>query len=314
MAVPSAASIVAAYALDTALGDPECYPHPVRVMGKLINMVEEKASPLAESALLGKLAGTGTAAVVVGSAYLAPRILLTFPGGRATDIFLIYTTISRKDLARCALRVADALESGDIGRARAELTSLVGRDTMRLDEYAVARAAVESVAENLVDGVLSPLQWVAVGGAPAAFAFKAVSTLDSLIGHRGREHLNIGWFSAKLDDLANYLAARASIPLIAVTSFLCGLDGTAAMRIGMRDRLKHDSPNSAHAEAAFAGALGLKLGGPSWYRGEVRELPEIGEGTRYGGPDHIRAAVKLMNVASAIGLLVSAAVARRMAR
>jgi adenosylcobinamide-phosphate synthase len=283
-------------------------------MGKLIDIIEEKAAPLAENALLGKLAGTGAAAIVVGWAYLASRILLALPGSRATDVFLIYTTISRKDLARCALRVADALESCDVGRARDELASLVGRDTERLDEGAVARAAVESVAENLVDGVLSPLQWVALGGAPLAVAFKAVSTLDSSIGHRSREHLNIGWFSAKLDDLANYIAARASIPLIAVASFLCGLDGAAAVRIGMRDRLKHDSPNSAHAEAAFAGALGLKLGGPSRYGGEVRELPEIGEGTRHGGPDHIRAAVKLMNAASGIGLVLSAAVARRVAR
>ena len=311
MVMTSASSIVAAYALDTAIGDPENYPHPVRMMGKLIGFIEGKASPLVEKAFLGKLAGTAAATVVVGSAYLAPKVLLALPGRRATEIILVYTTISRKDLARCALRVARALERDDILQARAGLAALVGRDTAGLDECAVARAAVESVAENLVDGVLSPLQWVAVGGAPAAVAFKAVSTLDSMIGHRGREYLNIGWFSAKLDDLANFPAARASVPLTAAASFLCGLDGKAAMSIGMRDRLKHESPNSAHAEAAFAGALGLRLGGQSWYGGEVRELPEIGEGTRHAGPDHIRAAVRLMNVVSAIGLSVSTAFARK---
>ncbi|MDP2958902.1 MAG: adenosylcobinamide-phosphate synthase CbiB, partial [Longimicrobiales bacterium] len=307
-------SIVAAYALDAAVGDPEDYPHPVRLMGKLVESIEGSAKRLGESALIGKLAGAAITSVLVGTAYLAARVLLALPGGRATEVLLIYTTIARKDLARSALRVARALEEGDVGRARTEVASLVGRDTGNLDECAVARATVESVAENLVDGVLSPLQWAAVGGAPAAVAFKAVSTLDSMVGHRGRGHINVGWFSARLDDIANFLAARAAVPLIAAASVLCGLDGTAAVRIGMRDRLKHESPNSAHAEAAFAGALGLGLGGPSRYEGEVRELPEIGEGTRDAGPDHIREAVMLMNIASAIGLAVSAGLARREGR
>jgi adenosylcobinamide-phosphate synthase len=248
-------------------------------------------------------AGCALAGIVVGGVWLSARLLLLLPGAATlAETLLLYAAFARKDLEKSALRVADDLEASHIAAARKDLAALAGRDPERLDEGGICRAVVESVAENFTDGVLAPLLWGAVGGAPAAMSFKAVSTLDSMIGHRDEKHRRLGWCSARLDDVAVLPAARLSIPLVVVAARLCGYDHRSALAVGLRDRRKHPSPNSAHAEAAFAGALGLRLGGPDTYAGVRRELPEIGEGTRAAGPRHIRQAVKLMNAASLLGL------------
>lgn len=309
-----ACKLAAAYLLDARAGDPENYPHPVRLMGRLIELLERRLRPPQPDEALEMHAGRVLAGAVVGGVYLCARLVMFLPGKTITETFLLYTSIARKDLERSALRVAKSLEDGDMEGARAHLAVLVGRDTEGLDEYGICRAAVESVAENMVDGVLAPLLWAAVGGAPAALAFKASSTLDSMIGHRDERYIHLGKCSARLDDLAIFPAARLSIPLVAAAAGLCKYDGLAALRTGLKDRLKHPSPNSAHPEAAFAGALGLKLGGASFYGGSVRDLPVIGDGIWDAEPRHIRDAVRLLNMASVLGLGVAMAVCMRKRR
>lgn len=305
MILHAPARIAAAYVLDALWGDPQGYPHPVRVMGKCIHYLENILVPRERGGAGARLAGCVLAGTVVGGSWLCGRALLSLPGGAWLETLVLYTCLARKDLEGSALRVAEALQEGDLELARRRVAHLVGRDTDCLDASGVCRAAVESVAENYVDGVLAPLLWMALGGAPAALAFKAVSTLDSMLGHRDREHLEPGWCSARLDDTAVFPAARISIPLLSAAAFICGMDGRGAWRTGWRYRLCHDSPNSAHPEAAFAGALRISLGGPDRYRGEERSLPVIGDGTREITPHHVREAVRLLNAASLLGLLLA---------
>lgn len=306
-----ASRIAAAYGLDRLLGDPEGYPHPVRLMGRCIDVLERKLRDEDADGAAVVHAGYVLAGALVGGAWLSARLLLLLPGKPLAEVFLLYTCLARKDLEKSALRVAGDLEAGDITDARRDLRALAGRDPERLDEAGICRAAVESVAENFTDGVLAPLLWAAVGGAPAAAAFKAISTLDSMVGHRDERYLDLGRCSARLDDIAVFAAARLSIPLTAVGALLCGYDAHSALRVGLRDRKNHASPNSAHAEAAFAGALGLRLGGPDFYAGERRAIPELGEGTRMAEPAHIRQAVRLLNAVSFLGLAFSMVVSRK---
>ena len=301
--------LVAACALDRLLGDPQGYPHPVRVMGRCIERLEAALSPREPGGAAALCAGCAFAAALSGGTWAAARLLLALPGARLAETLLLYSAVAGKELERCALRVAEDLEAGDLAAARADLRSLAGRDPEGLGEAAICRAVVESVAESYTDGVLAPLLWGAAGGAPAALAFKAISTLDSMLGHRDRRRLRLGWCSARLDDLAVFLVARLSLPLVAAAARLCAYDHRAALRVGMRDRLAHPSPNSAHAEAAFAGALGVRLGGADSYAGERRELPEIGEGTRELETAHIRQAVRLMNAATLLGACLAALLA-----
>ncbi len=300
--------IAAAFALDSALGDPEWYPHPVRLMGRAIDELESIARRSAAGAKAELLAGALLSGMLIGTSYTLTRLLA---GGRrvGVEVLALYTCLARKDLERSALRVAEALEDGDLAAARNAARSLVGRDPQSMDGAALSRAAVESVAENLVDGVLSPLFWAALGGAPAGMAFKAVSTLDSMIGHRDARYEYLGRAAARLDDAANLLAARLSLLLISAAALPARGDAIGALRVGMRDRRQHLSPNSAYGEAAFAGALGLRLGGSDVYGGRVRHLPSIGDGRSPSRPSDIRAAVRLMNVSSLLGLGLAMAAA-----
>lgn len=300
-AVHPAFPLAAAYLLDSLLGDPPGYPHPVRLMGEIIRFLEGRMRRLDLRREEARFAGCALAAAVIGASWLSARILVSL-GGWVAETLILYTCLARRDLGDSALQVAEAVERGDLEEARRLLVCLVGRDTQALDRAGICRAAVESTAENLVDAVLAPLLWAAWGGAPAAAAFKAVSTLDSMVGYRDERYRKLGWCSARLDDLAVFPAARLSIPLITAAAFFCGFDGRGAFSIGLRDRLRHPSPNSAHAQAAFAGALGIRLGGANFYRGRLRELPEIGEGTGEAGPKEVREAVRLLDAASRLGL------------
>ncbi len=301
--------LIAACLLDRLLGDPEGYPHPVRVMGWCIERLEASLAPRGREGAAALCAGCAIATALSAGAWTAARLILSLPGAALAETLLLYTALAGKELERCALRVVGDLEAGDVAAAKKDLAALAGRDPEGLGEAGICRAVVESVAESYTDGVLAPLLWGALGGAPAAMAFKAVSTLDSMLGHRDPAHLRLGWCSARLDDLAVFAAARISLLLTAAAARLCGYDHRAALRVGMRDRLAHPSPNSAHAEAAFAGALGLKLGGADRYAGARRELPEIGEGTREAGTEHVRQAVRLMRTASRLGLCLAALLA-----
>lgn len=305
-----ARSIAAAFALDALLGDPEGYPHPVRLMGWCVERLEAALGQRHPDDRGARMRGCLLAAVVAGGSWTAGRALTAGRRAGLLETLTLYTAFAWKDLERSALRVVEDVERGEVGAARSHLRALVGRDTDRLDEGGICRAVVESVAENYCDGVLAPLLWAAVGGAPAALAFKAVSTMDSMLGHKDERHLHLGWCPARLDDLAVFIPARLSLPIIVAAAALCGLDADGAWRIGMRDRHRHASPNSAHPEAAFAGALGLELGGPVWYRGELHAYPTIGEDRAAADTARVREAVRLLRAATALGLLLALAMAR----
>jgi adenosylcobinamide-phosphate synthase len=296
-----ATQMAAAYALDLACGDPRWLPHPVKWIGRGAQALER---PLRRAISNQRLAGVLAAFFVVGGVALLAWAALRLAyglhpwAGDALSVLLLYTTLATRDLAAHAMRVYRALKRKDLARAREFVSHIVGRDTQALDEAGVARAAVESVAENTVDGVTAPLFFAALGGPVCALAYKAVSTLDSTFGYKNERYIDFGWASARLDDAAAYLPARLSFPLIAVAALLCGERPRAAWRLGVRDGRKHASPNAGIADAAAAGALGVQLGGALCRNGQRVELPLLGEPREPLQTAHIRRAVVLMAMTS----------------
>jgi adenosylcobinamide-phosphate synthase len=215
---------------------------------------------------------------------------------------LVYWGLAARSLGHEARLASDA---PDLESARCELALIVGRDTKELDRGEICRACVETVAENCADGVVAPLFWYALGGPAALWAFKAVSTLDSMVGYRDRRYRELGWASARLDDLANLVPARLAWLLIAAASPIVGERGGAALRIGWRDGRKHESPNAAWGEAAMAGALGIQLGGPATYAGVIDAKPLLGDPGEPIGPHTVHRAVRVLWVASALALLLA---------
>jgi adenosylcobinamide-phosphate synthase len=299
--------IVAAMALDAVLGDPRWLPHPIRALGALAARTEaltRRAIP-AERA-----AGVLTVLIVVGAAGGAVVLLVRAAGalhpavGDAVSIALLATTLAARDLAGHALAVFRPLGRGDLQQARARAALMVSRETAGLDEGETARAAVESVAENTVDGVTAPLLFAVVGGPAAAMMYKAVNTLDSMFGYKTERYLKFGWASARLDDAVNYLPARITAALVPVAAALTGGRPLGAWRCLLRDGRKHPSPNSGLTEAAMAGALGVRLGGVSTYFGVSSTKPFLGEPLEPLGRAHIRRAVVLMAATYLLAALV----------
>lgn len=296
-------TLLLAFALDLFLGDPEPFPHPVRLMGRLIDGL----SSLVRRCLRPFWAGVVLWVLVVGSAYWITWALLFLsyrlwePLGIAVEVFLLWTCISLKDLKKEAIGVYNPLLKGDLQLARLRLSRIVSRDTDALDEVGISRGTIESVAENTVDGVISPLFYAALGGAPLAMAFKAVSTLDSMVGYPFEPYKEFGKFSARMDDIWNFVPARLSLIAIWLSSLLLGFDFLNSLKVALRDHKKRKSPNAGFPEGAFAGALGLRLGGITSYRGIPTFVPYIGDG-RDPVPRDILNAVKLSYFTSAISL------------
>ncbi len=285
--------------MDHLFGDPA--PHPVAGIGRLIAWLDARLPRHRQAgAFLLLVVAGGTWALSWGAVVLAAR-LHPFLGVLVSGV-LFFTAMALRTLDREARAVAAALASGDLAAARRRVGRLVGRDTETLDAAGVARAAVESVAESSVDGVTAPLFFAALGGGPMAMAYRAVNTLDSMVGHKDARHRDVGWASARLDDLLNWIPARVTGGLLVLSASLCREDAAKAWRILRRDRLKHDSPNAGHPEAAVAGALGLRLGGPLSYGGEVQDKPWIGDGTTESGAADILRAMRLVRVASLMAL------------
>lgn len=296
-----AAQIAAAYGVDLLFGDPRWFPHPVKYIGRAALALE---APLRSQIVDARMAGVCAVVIVVGStAALSVAVLSAayhlYPwAGDALSVLLLYTAFATRDLAGHAVAVHRALTQHDLGAARDLVSRMVGRDTESLDEAGIVRAAVESVAENTVDGVTAPLFFAAVGGPVLALAYKAVSTLDSTFGYKNERYRYFGWASARLDDVAAWLPSRLTFPLIALAAALTGSRPLAAWRIGLRDCRKHASPNSGFSEAATAGALGVQLGGPLFRHGSLVELPTMGEPAEPLRTAHIRRAVVLMLMTS----------------
>lgn len=295
--------ILTALLLDLVFGDPRWFPHPVRLLGRLIQALEGPARRAIPDA---RVAGAVTALTVILAATLATALLVGIAGqlhpllGDAVAIVVLYTTIAAHDLAGHSLAVYRALEKFDLAEARRRVSWLVGRDTDRLNEREVVRAAVESVAENTVDGIIAPLFYAALGGPVAAMAYKAINTLDSMIGYKSERYLDFGKAAARIDDAANYLPARIAAPILTAASALLGFRARAAWEISQRDGRKHQSPNAGIAEAAVAGALGIRLGGVMERRGRPVDLSEIGDPVVPLAREHIVAANRLMFMATAI--------------
>lgn len=289
--------ICIAFLLDLFFGDPRWMPHPVRWMGRAAVGLE----PILRRGVTNpRLAGILVVAVVVGGSALVAWGAVSLAAwvhplaGAAVSVYLLYASLACKDLASHASRVYRALVAGDLPRAREAVGWMVGRDTQGLEEKEIVRATVESVSENLVDGITAPLFFAVLGGPVAAIAYKAVSTLDSLFGYKNDRYLYFGWASARLDDVVNYVPARLTVPLIAVAALLLRLDAAGALQVMFRDAKKHPSPNSGLSESAFAGAMRIQLGGVNYYGGEVSVRATMGRPMTYLNPRNILQANNLM--------------------
>ena len=299
--------IFTALGLDLLFGDPRRLPHPVKLIGRLAASLEEPARRLIYDP---RMAGTVTALTVIlitagttlGIIYGARQIDPLF--GDFISIVLLYTTIAARDLADHSTSVHRALVAGDLPEARRRVSRMVGRDTDSLDEPGVVRAAVESVAENTVDGVIAPLFFAILAGPVGAMTYKAVNTLDSTFGYKNKRHARFGWASAKIDDAANYIPARLAVPLLAAAALILGMKPKAAWHMGVRDGRNHASPNSGWSEATVAGALGVRLGGPLLRKGKPEPLPTLGDPLTPLNRGHIRKANALMFAATGIAVIV----------
>lgn len=304
--------ILSAFFLDLVLGDPRWLPHPVRGIGRLIQGAERVLRRFTRSPGAEKRAGVLLVVLIVLPVYGASALLLFFASfwssmlGFVIAVFLAYSTLAARDLAGSARTVLVQLETGDINGARHALSMIVGRDTADLDEQGITRAVVETVAENTSDGVIAPLFYLALGGPALAMAYKAVNTLDSMVGYKNVAYKNFGWAAARLDDLANFVPARISAVLLSLAAWcLPGASGRDAFRVSLRDGRKHASPNSGYPEAAAAGALGLRLGGPAAYGGLVLDKPSIGDGMRAFDKKCIEKSIRLMYCASTFAVLAA---------
>jgi adenosylcobinamide-phosphate synthase len=303
--------IVLAFLLDAALGDPRWLPHPVRLMGRAVAWLEGRLRGAMRHRL--RLAGVVLVALVVGGVLAGASLLmglLRLPQGgpwavaaSAAVVWLASSTLALRGLIQS---VGAVFKSASLGEARAALSHIVGRDVSSLDRDGVERAAIETLAENASDGVIAPLFYLALGGVPLALAYKAVNTLDSMVGYRNERYGELGWAAARLDDLANYVPARLTgLLLVAAAALLPGGRAGRALSTFLRDGRAHKSPNSGMPEAAMAGALGVRLGGPSTYGGLLVEKPFIGG--EMGGDYHAqwRRAAALTVGLSLLGLALA---------
>ncbi len=301
--------VAAAFGLDLVLGDPRWLPHPVKLIGRFAMALEP---PLRRWAPSARWAGIAAVIAVLGTTGVAAWCVLFVAGrfhpwiGDAAAILILWTCFAARDLMEHSGRVRQALAQGDLPEARRRVGMIVGRDTDRLAEPEVVRAAVESVAENLVDGVTAPLFFAMLGGPVGAMLYKATNTLDSTFGYKNERWIEFGWASARFDDLVNWLPARLTAPLVPVAAALLGQRPLQAARIVRRDARTHPSPNAGLTEAAVAGALGVQLGGLNFYFGRASERPRLGDALQTLAPRHIGEANRLMLTTSVLALALFA--------
>ena len=299
------------FGIDLLVGDPHGIPHPVVGIGKLISFLEKGLRRLFPKTDGGEIAAGGVLWVLVvvictalpaGILFLCHRIS---PWLRlVTESIMCWQILATKSLKDESMKVYMALESGDLEESRHAVSMIVGRDTARLDDAGVTRAAVETVAENTSDGVVAPMLFLALGGAPLGFFYKAVNTMDSMLGYVEPPYKNIGLVPAKMDDAANFLPARLSALLMIAAGFLLGLDAKNGWRIFRRDRFNHASPNSAQTESVCAGLLGVRLAGDAWYHGVLHRKQYIGDGNREITHRDILLACRLLYLTAFLTLLL----------
>jgi adenosylcobinamide-phosphate synthase len=292
--VPAALGAALGVLIDARFGEPPLDPHPVAAFGSTMQAFERRAYDGTRAA------GVVHAAVGLGLGIAAGRVA---GSGVVATAGATALAVAGRGLADAALEVGAALDAGDLDAARAALPALVGRDPSGLDRSGIARAVVESVAENTVDAVVAPACWAALAGAPGALGYRAVNTLDAMVGHRSSRYGEYGWASARLDDAANWIPARLTAALVVGVRPAVA---RAVVRAVRRDAPAHPSPNSGVAEAAFAAALGLQLGGPSRYGERLEVRPLLGDGAAPGPPDIARAVALASDVGLALAALLTA--------
>lgn len=306
--------LLLASALDALIGDPRWLPHPVRMMGRAIAWCDEQVRKIFRRSGGLRLAGLCLAVGLPVSAYAAGFALIEVAGGlsgwfgMALSILLASMTLAARDLWDHVDAVHKQLQQGHLSGAQLAVAMIVGRDTEHLSESDVARAAVETVAESTADGIIAPLFYLAIGGVPLALAYKAINTLDSMVGHQDARYRDFGWASARLDDLVNWIPARLTgLLLILAAGLLTGQVDRMRQgwRVFVRDGGRHPSPNSGRPEAAMAGVLGVQLGGRNHYDGVSCERPLIGAGLRMVTVEDVAVAMRIMAVASVLGALVA---------
>lgn len=304
-------AVPAGFLLDLLAGDPHWLYHPVRLVGKLIEILEKalrrcfpktEKGEMAAGLLLALLVPALTGGAAWGVLYLAGRVnpWLAF----ALEILMCYQLFAVRALKDESMKVYRALKKPDLSEARQAVSMIVGRDTDRLDEAGVTKAAVETVAENTSDGIIAPMLYMAVGGPVLGWIYKAVNTMDSMVGYKNETYLYFGRCAAKLDDLVNFIPARISAVMMMLACIPCRFDRRGAARIFRRDRFNHASPNSAQTEAVMAGALGVQLAGDAWYFGKRYKKKTIGDAGRPVEPEDIPRANRLLYVSAALSLAV----------
>lgn len=297
-----------AYVLDLILGDPHWFPHPVRFIGKLITILEKFLYNFKWKKFTGGLLAVLTIGITFVVSYYIARL------SSILEVFFLYTTLATKSLANEGFRVCKILVEGDMEKAKRELSYLVSRDTGNMDVVQITRSILETISENSVDGIISPMFFAFVGSLfsidgvslalPFAMGYKAINTLDSMVGYKNDKYIDFGMVSAKIDDVANFIPARlAGGFIIPVAAFILRMDYKRAWKVFFRDRLNHSSPNSGNSEAAFAGALGVQFGGKTSYFGKIHNKPTIGDKLKNFGIPDVKKAVKLLYVTSWIGLV-----------
>ena len=312
------------FILDLLIGDPRYGCHPVRVMGRSIALVE---GFLRRHGLKGKGGGTVLVLVIEIMTVMIYIVLskalglIHFLAGWCFDLYIFYSCIALKDLIVHVRPVITSLDSGNLQGARAAVAGVVGRDVDSLDREGVIRAAIETLSENFVDGFFTPVFWLLAGavsggllgfdpvvsGLGLMLMAKTASTLDSMVGYKNDEYFRFGWAGARLDDLVNFLPARLSLLVLFLGAWVSGLRPVKGFKVALRDRLKHDSPNSAHAESFDAGALDIRLGGPTMYRGIMKNKPWLGEGNRDPVTAHIGMTWRLIKTSGWISVIISLA-------
>jgi adenosylcobinamide-phosphate synthase len=310
--------ICAAVALDLILGDPQGWPHPVRWMGRAIVSFEPLCRRLwTHERLSGSVFAVVLIAAAWGLSFLLLKLLTWLHPiiGTVGATVMLYYCLAIRSLLAAGREIHALLVRGEIDTARQKLSWIVSRDVGHYQSDDIARATVETVAENFVDGVLSPLFFAALGGAPLAMAYKMINTLDSMVGYKNERYLRFGTTAARIDDVANFLPARLSVPLIAAAARLLG--GPAgqhrAWRTAWDEGRHHTSPNAGYPEAAFAGALAVRLNGPNYYHGRLVQKPYIGVAFGPVSSRHIPKAWRIMLAASLLGAILWCGVAAVMA-
>jgi adenosylcobinamide-phosphate synthase len=313
----SRAVIVTAYLFDWIAGDPEWFPHPVRLIGKGVEEGERilrtpGQAPLVELAVGGILTFSLVAATYMGTAKAIARMRRRGrTWGFVTETLLAWTCLASRSLHDEASAVVTSLEAGDIVLARQRLARIVGRDVQHLDAHEISRAVIETVAESCSDGVIAPLFYMTLGGVPLAMAYKTINTLDSMIGHADERYFYFGKVAARLDDVANLMPSRlTALGITAAAAIVQGASSTTALDTWLSDGMKHSSPNAGQPESAMSGALQVRLGGDNFYKGERAVAPFIGE--RFSRPSTQQAnrAIRIVATVSALGVVV-ALLARR---